>query len=104
MKLISTQGALLAAGLILAGCSSTPLTPPPAPAPAPAAPAPAPTPAPAPVAESTVAKVELAAHLDPNSLISKERSVYFDFDNFSVKSEYDALLQRQGQYLGKNAQ
>jgi len=103
MKLISTQGALLAAGLILAGCSSTPVTPPPAPAPAPVAQAPAPAPAPAP-AQSQVAKVEIPAHLDPNSLISKERSVYFDFDNFSVKSDYDALLQRQGQYLGKNTQ
>jgi len=104
MKLISTQGALLAAGLILAGCSSTPLTPPPAPAPAPVAQAPAPMPAPAPKPETAVAKVEVPDYLNPNSLISKERSVYFDFDNFSVKSEYDALLQRQGQYLNKNAQ
>jgi peptidoglycan-associated lipoprotein len=103
MKLISTQGALLAAGLILAGCSSTPVTPPPAPAPTPMA-QPAPTPAPMPPAQTQVAKVEIPAHLDPNSLISKERSVYFDFDNFSVKPEYDALLQRQGQYLSKNAQ
>lgn len=103
MKLISTPGALLAAGLILAGCSSTPVTPPPVPAPTPAA-QPAPTPAPMPAPQSQVAKVEIPAHLDPNSLISKERSVYFDFDNFSVKSDYDALLQRQGQYLSKNAQ
>jgi peptidoglycan-associated lipoprotein len=100
MKLISTQGALLAAGLILAGCSSTPVTPPPAPAPAPAPVVQAPTPAPAP--ETRVAKVEVPDYLDPNSLISKERSVYFDFDNFSVKPEYDALLQRHGQYLTKN--
>lgn len=103
MKLISTQGALLAAGLILAGCSSTPVEPPPAPAPAPAA-QPAPAPAPMPAPQSQVAKVEIPAHLDPNSLISKERSVYFDFDNFSVKSDYDAMLQRQGQYMAKNSQ
>ncbi|WP_277592387.1 hypothetical protein [Roseateles saccharophilus] len=43
MKLMnSTPGAILALGLVLAGCSSTPVTPPPAPAPAPVAPAPAP--------------------------------------------------------------
>jgi len=104
MKLISTQGALLAAGLILAGCSSTPVvdtTPNPG---VPSIPAPAPTPAPMPAPQSQVAKVEIPAHLDPNSLISKERSVYFDFDNFSVKPDYDAMLQRQGQYLAKNTQ
>ncbi len=103
MKLISTQGALLAAGLILAGCSSTPVTPPPAPVPAPA-PAPAAAPAPAPVPQTQVAKVEVPAHLDPKSLISTDRSVYFDFDNFSVKPSYDAMLQRHGAYLSKNAQ
>lgn len=104
MKLISTPGAFLAAGLILAGCSSTPVTPPaPAPSPAPVAQAPAPT-APAPAPAPQVAKVELPAHLDPKSLISTERSVYFDFDNFSVKPQYDTMLQRHGQYLTKNSQ
>ncbi len=103
MKLISTQGALLAAGLILAGCSSTPVeAPAPAPAPAPVVQTPAPTPPPAP--QTQVAKVEVPDYLNPNSLISKERSVYFDFDNYSVKSDYDAMLQRQAQYMGKNAQ
>ena len=104
MKLISTQGALLAAGLILAGCSSTPVTPPPAPAPAPAPMAQAPMPAPAPAPQTQVAKVEIPAHLDPKSLISTERSVYFDFDNFSVKPSYDAMLQRHVAYLAKNSQ
>ncbi len=103
MKLInSTQGVLLAAGLVLAGCSSTPVAPPPpAPAPSPAVqPAPTPAPAPAPV----VAPVEVPDHLNPNSLISTQRSVYFDFDNFSVKPDYDAMLQRHGAYLTKNSQ
>jgi peptidoglycan-associated lipoprotein len=104
MKLISTQGALLAAGLILAGCSSTPLTPPPAPTPATVIGDPGPALARPPVPQTQVAKVEVPDYLNPNSLISKERSVYFDFDNFSVKPDYDALLQRQGQYLNKNAQ
>ncbi|HEV6965990.1 MULTISPECIES: peptidoglycan-associated lipoprotein Pal [Roseateles] len=99
----STPGAVLALGLVLAGCSSTPVTPPPAPAPAPVAQAPAPA-APAPAPQTQVAKVEVPAHLDPKSLISTDRSVYFDFDNFAVKPQYDAMLQRHGQYLAKNAQ
>jgi peptidoglycan-associated lipoprotein len=94
----------LLAGIFLAGCSSTPVTAPaPAPTPAPVvAAAPAPAPAPAPAAQ--VARVEVPAHLDPKSLISTERSVYFDYDNFAVKADYDAMLQRHGQYLTKNAQ
>lgn len=100
---ISTPGAALVLGLVLAGCSSTPVTPPPAPVPtAPVAQAPAP--APAPVPQTQVAAVEVPAHLDPKSLISTERSVYFDYDNFSVKPSYDAMLQRHGQYLTKNTQ
>jgi len=100
---ISTPGAILALGLTLAGCSTTPVTPPPAPAPAPMAQVP-PAPAPAPAPQTAVAKVDVPAHLDPRSLISTERSVYFDYDVFSVKSQYDAMLQRHGQYLTKNAQ
>jgi len=102
MKLISTP-ALLAAGLILAACSSTPVVPPPAPAPA-TAPAPAPVVAPAPAPVTQVKPVEVPAHLDPKSLISTQRSVYFDFDNFAVKPQYDEMLQRHGQYLTKNSQ
>jgi peptidoglycan-associated lipoprotein len=104
MKLISTQGALLAAGLALAGCSSTPITPPPAPAPAPAPVVQAPAPAPAPVPQTRVAPVEVPDYLNPKSLIATERSVYFGFDNFAVKPDYDAMLQRHGAYLVKNTQ
>lgn len=104
MKLMnSTPGAVLALGLVLAGCSSTPVTPPPAPVTPPVAQAPAPA-APAPAPVTKVAPVELPAHLDPKSLISTERSVYFDYDNFAVKTDYDAMLQRHGQYLLKNSQ
>ena len=49
-------------------------------------------------AKSSVASV-VADHLNPNSAISKERSVYFDFDKFDIKSEYSALIERQGKYL-----
>jgi peptidoglycan-associated lipoprotein len=87
----------------LVACSSTPPAPP-ASMSAPAAPmapatatAAAPPPAaPRPVPASTPA---LPAHLDPRSAISLERSVYFDFDEFAVKPEYTALIERHGKYL-----
>ena len=91
------------ASSLLAACSSTPVTPPAAPAtPAPAA-APAPAPAAAATPASTVTTVNLPAHLDPNSAISKERSVYFDFDDFSIKPAYTALVERHGKYLAATA-
>jgi peptidoglycan-associated lipoprotein len=62
--------------------------------------APAPT-APAPAAQSAVAPV-VADHLNPNSLISKERSVFFDFDKFDIKSESGPVVERQGKYLTAN--
>ena len=52
----------------------------------------------APAAQSTVAPV-VADHLNPNSLISKERSVYFDFDQFVIKASDGPLIERQGKYL-----
>ena len=38
---------------------------------------------------------------DPNNILSK-RSVFFDFDSFVVKSEYQPLVQAHGSYLGSN--
>ena len=52
-------------------------------------------------ASSTVASV-LADHLNPNSAISKERSVYFDFDKFDIKADQAAVVERQGKYLASN--
>lgn len=53
--------------------------------------------------ESQVATV-MADHLDPNSLISKERSVYFDYDKFDVKSTQTAVVERHGKYLASKPQ
>jgi peptidoglycan-associated lipoprotein len=47
---------------------------------------------------SSVAAV-VADHLNPNSLISTQRSVYFDFDQFNVKASETAVVERQGKYL-----
>ena len=53
-------------------------------------------------AASAVTSV-VADHLNPNSLISKERSVYFDFDQFTIKASEAGVVERQGKYLAANA-
>jgi peptidoglycan-associated lipoprotein len=40
--------------------------------------------------------------LDPNSPLSKQRNVYFDYDNFSIKKEYQALIELHGKFLAQN--
>jgi peptidoglycan-associated lipoprotein len=108
----ATSTALLASFVLLMAACSTPSVAPPAPAPAPApTPAPAPAaPAPAPATSATtrtlpssaVATVTLPAYLDPRSPIATERSVYFDFDNYAVKSDYAGLVERHGKFLASN--
>ncbi len=109
MTRLHTVLSLTAAGLLAAGCSSTSLAPPPAPAPVAAAtPTPgaqaAPGPAAAPAARSSVTTVSLPAYLDPQSDIARERSVYFDFDASTLKSDYAGLVERQGRYLASTPQ
>jgi peptidoglycan-associated lipoprotein len=53
-------------------------------------------------ASSAVAAV-VADHLNPNSAISKERSVYFGFDQFDIKTDQAGVVERQGKYLAANA-
>ncbi|WP_353132822.1 OmpA family protein [Limnohabitans sp.] len=50
---------------------------------------------------SAVASV-VADHLNPNSAISKERSVYFGFDQFDIKADQAGVVERQGKYLSGN--
>jgi peptidoglycan-associated lipoprotein len=64
--------------------------------PAPVAAAATPAPAPAPQA------VALPAYLDPNSPISQQRSVYFDYDKSGLKPEGKAVIELQGGFLAKN--
>ncbi|MBU3646845.1 MAG: peptidoglycan-associated lipoprotein Pal [Limnohabitans sp.] len=52
-------------------------------------------------AASSVAGV-VADHLNPNSAISRERSVYFDYDQFAIKASETAVVERQGKYLAAN--
>jgi len=46
-------------------------------------------------ASSSVASV-VADHLNPNSTISKERSVYFGSDQFVIKAGEAGVVERQG--------
>lgn len=100
--------------VLLAACSSTPLAPAPAPKPvpvvAPAAPAPstpvAATPAPAPttpVASTPITTVKPAVP-DLQSLLAAGRSVYFDFDDSTLKAEFNALIESHGGYLTAHPQ
>lgn len=57
---------------------------------------------PASTSTSQMASKELPPYLDPKSALSTKRSVYFDFDNFSVKKDYDAVLELHGNYLARN--
>ncbi len=96
---------ILLLSAVFAGCSSTPVSQAPA---APAAvttavPKPAPAPANAgalqPMASSTTTAVALPLYLDPKSRISTERSVYFDYDVFSIGPDDRQLVERHARYL-----
>lgn len=88
--------AVAALTLVLTACSSTPLETTEAPT-ASAVTTVSTTPA-ATSKSATAAQAQLA-HLDPNSLISKQKSVYFDFDVFTIKSEFKAMMERHAAYL-----
>ena len=50
-----------------------------------------------------VAQVNVDPLNDPNSPLAK-RSIYFDFDSYSVKDEYQPLMQQHAQYLKSHPQ
>jgi peptidoglycan-associated lipoprotein len=52
---------------------------------------------------NAVAPVTVDELNNPNSPLAK-RSVYFDFDSYSVKPEYQSLLQAHAQYLKSHPQ
>lgn len=102
-----TRTLLAAATLALLAACSTPMPPAaptntvataaPTPAAQPATPATPATPQATP--QSQVATVTLPAHLDPKSQVSRERSVYFDFDEYALDSGDNALIETHGKYL-----
>ena len=99
--------AILAIGatlLSLAACSTSP-APAAASAPgsgsstAPAVSAPSAGTSAAAVTASTARSSPLPPHLDPGSRIATERSVYFDYDEYTIRTEYVGLIERHGRYL-----
>lgn len=103
---------MAALSALLGACSSTPVTPPTASAATMATAAPAAmaqpaatTATPQPTAPSSnVAALTLPAYLDPKSSIATERSVYFDFDGFTVLPQYSGMVERHGKFLASNPQ
>jgi peptidoglycan-associated lipoprotein len=92
-----------AAIVIFAGCASTPLDEKAAPvadksAPPAAAPAPAPAPDTRAVQRVDTAPTQIDPLTDPNGALAK-RSVFFDFDRFDVKSDFQPLVEAHGRYL-----
>jgi peptidoglycan-associated lipoprotein len=92
-----------AAIAVLSGCASTTLDDKPAaPVTEKSAPPPAMPPSPAPdtrtVQRIDTAPKEIDPLADPNSTLAK-RSVFFDFDRFEVRSEFQPLVEAHGRYL-----
>jgi len=99
MRSLQVSAALLAS-VMLFGCSSTPKVAPTAP---PLAPMPAPAPAPAPVAKAAPAPAPaVPEYLDPNSPVSRQRSVYFGFDDYAIRSQDRPVIEIQGRYLASH--
>lgn len=105
-----SAGLVASLAMLLGACSSTPVAPPPAPetsamatTPVPAARAPALAATPqTTTAMSAVTTVTLPPYLDPKSRISTARSVYFDFDDYSVKGDYTTVVELQGKFLASS--
>jgi len=52
---------------------------------------------------SKVVQVVVPAHLDPQSALSKNRSVFFEYDDYSVKKEYVSIVENHSRYLTTNS-
>lgn len=105
MNTFRLSAAAVTAVLVLSACGSKPIAPSENASGKPVgqtsgATAPAPT-TPQATTQPVQAKA-LAAHLDPASLISKERSVFFALDDYSVDAKFLRLIQAHGQYLAAN--
>ena len=96
-----------AAIAVFVGCASTPLEEKPAPVAEKSAPPPALPPTPAPDARAVqrvdTAPKEIDPLADPNSALAK-RSVFFDYDRFEIRSEFQPLVEAHGRYLATSKQ
>jgi peptidoglycan-associated lipoprotein len=57
---------------------------------------------PVPTTSPKAAASTLPPYLDPASQLSFKRSVYFEYDNFTIKPDYSAMLEMHGKYLAAN--
>ncbi len=103
----TTAAASLLALAVLAGCASQPAAPEQTGAGVeertPSAVVSAPVSPPAAAASPLADPYGLAALKDPKSPLAK-RSIYFDYDSFVVKDEYQALLEHHARFLTANRQ
>jgi len=99
MRILSTSALLAATTLLFTACSTTPTAETTAPAAATATTAPATTAA-QPVAAPTAAATP-AKPVDLN-LVPIKRSVFFDYNKFDIKPEFNGLLEEHAKYLVKN--
>ena len=51
-----------------------------------------------------VQAVMLPAYLDPKSPIATQRNVFFDYDIFTIKTEFASMLEMHGKFLASNPQ
>lgn len=102
MNTFASRALTCAFPVILAACSSSKLVEPPKnlayTAPTTAAPAPRAASAPAPAAPM---RPVLAAHLDPNNILYRERSVYFEYDGSALRDQDKRLIEAHGSYLAR---
>ena len=95
MNTLKTLTLGITAALTLAACSTTKLE-----EPKPVAPEAKPATS-TPAAPDTVSQPAVDPLNDPNSPLAK-RSVFFDFDNYTIKDDYKALVTAHGNYLSQN--
>ena len=100
MSSITTKLALMFAAAALVSACSTPKVE--EKAPVAAAPAPAPVATADTRAVAPVVAPEVDPLNDPKGVLAK-RSVYFDFNKYDVKDEFDSLLAAHGKYLSTHA-
>lgn len=99
--------AALTASILLGACSSTPVATPvaskgTAPVGSSAAATTTTTATPSANTGAVTAKTPVAAYLDPQNVLYKERSVFFDFDKSLIKPEGVSLMEVHGKYLASH--
>lgn len=52
--------------------------------------------------DAQVKSAALPAHLDPANMLAQKRSVYFDFDRYSIKPEFVPTVEAHAKYLAAN--